>query len=273
MSLAGEMGFSTLTAREPMPIARISDGLLLAALCFARDAHAERFVSDCAGKVEIAHAHVARVERDGALVLADGRLLRLEGIRLALEGPDTLTSQVLRSLSEMAQSGTVSFTAAAPSRDRYGRLRVQGFGQQWLQVALLEQGLARVAMAPDRSECAPDPYEDEARGRAKGAGLWALKMFGIRTPEQLKGAAGGFQIVEGIVSHIGRADGRSFLDFGDQKGWGFSAVIAAGDRRAFRDFDIDELSGHRVRVRGIVQNYRGRPEIGMASPAQMEVLD
>ena len=39
------------------------------------------------GGVEIAHAHVVRVEKNGALVLEDGRAVMLEGIRLA-DGSD-----------------------------------------------------------------------------------------------------------------------------------------------------------------------------------------
>lgn len=263
-----------------MRIARItyvlSYGAILAAIWFPLDAYAaeqERFISDCAGKVEIAHARVTRVERDGGLTLTAGRTVRLEGIRLTLDGPPALADQTRLALSVLAQSGSVSFTANLPSNDRYGRLRVQGFGAQWLQVALLEQGLARVAISPDRTECAPDLYEAEARGRAKRAGLWALPVYRIRTPQDVKGATGSFQLVEGLVSHIGHADGRTFLDFSGNGRWNFAALIAPGDRHAFRDFDLDGLSGHRVRVRGIVQDYRGRPEIMLSNPFQIEQLD
>jgi endonuclease YncB( thermonuclease family) len=65
----------------------------------------------------------------------------------------------------------VRFTTAAPEKDRYGRMRVQGFGKLWLQAALLEQGWARVQIAPDRSECAPDLYEAESRARDRHAGI------------------------------------------------------------------------------------------------------
>ena len=89
----------------------------------------------------------------------------------------------------------------------------------------------------------------------------------------MKGATGSFQIVEGLVSHIGRADGRTFLDFGGQGRWSFSVLIAPGDRHAFRDFDLDGLAGRHVRVRGMVQDYRGRPEIALSNPFQIELLD
>jgi hypothetical protein len=244
-------------------------------MCFPLDAYAaqqERFISDCAGKVEIAHARVLRVDRDGALILPDGRTLVLEGLRLAVgDGvPGALAERARAALSGLALSGPVNFTAGPPSQDRYGRLRVQGFGREWLQVALLEQGLARAAISPDRTECAPDLYEAEARARARQVGLWALPAYRVRMPQDMQGAAGSFQLVQGRVSHIGRADGRTFLDFGGQS---FSALIAPDDRRAFRDFDLDALAGRDVRVRGIVQDYRGRSEIALSNPSQIEVLD
>ena len=251
---------------------RLWYGAILAAIWLPLDAYAaqeERFIPDCAGRVEIAHAKVARVERDGALVLSDGRAVQLEGIRLPLEGPRALADLALTVLAGLAQSGTVSFTVTPPNLSRYGQLRVQGFGGQWLQLSLLEQGLARVAISPDRTECAPDFYEAEARGRGKGAGLWALPAYRIRAPQDLKGTAGSFQLVEGRISRIGLADGRTFLGFGGKEG--FSALIT--DRRAFRDFDLDGLAGRKVRVRGIVQDYRGRLEIALANPSQIELPD
>jgi hypothetical protein len=159
----------------------------------------------------------------------------------------------------------------APQKDRYGRTRVQAFGRQWFQVALLEQGLARVQISPDRSECAPDLYEAEAAARTRHAGIWAQAGYRVRGPGDLKDTTGTFQLVEGQVSSIGRADGRTFIDFGDRRS--FTAMVGGESRRAFRDFDFDELSGRHVRVRGIVQDYRGRPEIVLSNPAQIELLD
>ena len=137
---------------------------------------APRFIPDCAGNVEIAHAHVVRVEKNGALVLEDGRAVMLEGIRLAGAdgGPQELSDRALSALREMALAGPVTFSAVPPKEDRYDRVRAQAFGDVWFQTALLERGLARVEIAPDREECAPDFYEAEARVRGASLGLWAL---------------------------------------------------------------------------------------------------
>jgi endonuclease YncB( thermonuclease family) len=248
--------------------------VILAALCWSSglpgDAYAApAFLPDCAGKAEIANAKLARVEPDGTLILPGGQSVRLEGLRLPLDGPRDIAARAIGTLQKLAGAESLTLTAPPPRLDRYGRLRVQAFGPGWLQLSLLEQGLARVQVSPDRQECAPDLYEAEARARARGAGLWALERYRVRTPQQLKGATGSFQLVEGLVSHIGRADGRTFIDFGER----FSAVIGPGDRRAFRDFDFDELSGRRIRIRGIVQDYRGGAKIALSHPAQIEMLD
>lgn len=258
-----------------------SYALILAAMCWSLgvlgrvpgDAHAApAFLPDCVGKAVIANTKLNRVESDGTLILSGELPVRLEGIRLPLDGPHDIGERAIGRLQEMAGAEPVTL-AAPPGLDRYGRVRAQAFGSGWLQISMLEQGLARVQISPDRQECAPDLYEAEARARTKGAGLWALERYRVRTPEQVRGTAGTFQLVEGMVNHIGQADGRTFIDFGTGERRVFSIVIAAQDRRAFRNFDFDELSGRHIRVRGIVQDYRGRPEIALSNPYQLEVLD
>ena len=236
---------------------------------------APHFIPDCAGGVEIAHAHVVRVEKNGALILEDGRAVMLEGIRLpgADGAPAELSDRALATLREMALAGPVTFTAVAPKEDRYDRIRAQAFGDAWFQAALLEKGLARVAISPDRNECAPDLYEAEQRGRAKHAGLWASGESAPRAPEAMKGASSGFQIVDGWVTRVGKSDGRVFIDFGSDGRQVFSAVIEPEDRRAFRGFDLDGLEAHHIRIRGMVQDQRGRPQIELSNPSQIEVLN
>jgi hypothetical protein len=252
---------------------RLTYGLILASMCLPLDAYAAsdiRFIPDCAGNVEIARAHVVRVEQNGALVLADGRAVLLEGIRLA-DGP--LAAQAIARLNAMVQAGPVSFTATPPKEDRYDRIRAQGFTQEWLQMSLLEQGLARVAIAPDRDECAPDFYEAEARARARQAGLWALASFQTRAPEAMKNTAGSFQLVDGWVTNVAATSAGVFINFGSNGQKSFTAVIAPEDRRAFRDFDLLGLTAHHIRIRGIVQDHQGRPQIALSNPQQIEVLN
>jgi len=251
--------------------------VILAAIWCPSDATAATdFIPDCSGHVEIAHARVVQVEKNGALVLEDGRAVVLEGIRLpgADGAPQELAVRALANLREMALAEPVTFMAVQPKKDRYGRVRAQVFGRRWLQIALLEQGLARVAISPDRNECAPDLYEAEQRGRARHAGLWALSGSAPRAPEAMKGAgAGSFQVVEGRVTNVARNNGLVFIDFDGNGRRVFSAVVQPEDRRAFRDFDLEGLAAHHIRIRGIVEVYRGQNQIALSNPSQIEILD
>jgi endonuclease YncB( thermonuclease family) len=247
---------------------------ILAAIWCASGARAA-VVPDCAGTVEVRNGHVVRVEKNGALVLADGRALLLEGIRLPDAG---LRDQALDVLRDMALAGPVTFTATPPKEDRYDRIRAQGFASGgWLQISLLERGLAMVAIAPDRNECSPELYEAETRARARHLGVWAGAASQPLPPQAVKaapsGMPGGFRLVEGYVTTVGSGGGRVFIDFGSDGQRMFSAVIAPEDRKAFRGFDLDGLTAHRIRIRGIVQEYRGRPQIALSNPAQIEILD
>ena len=234
----------------------------------------------CAGPVEIAHAKVVRVERNGVLVLSDGRAVTLEGIRLQRTQPGALEMQIappaLAAIRDMTAAGDITFTAVRPQEDRYDRLPSQAFaGGAWLQTALLEKGLARVALSPDRGECAAELQAAEARGRAMHAGLWAASgaaQYRVRGPQDMQGTAGTFQVVEGWVTNVGRGGSRTFIDFGDDRQLGFSATIAAEDRARFRGFDLQMLIARHVRIRGMVQDYRGRPEMALSNPAQIEIL-
>jgi endonuclease YncB( thermonuclease family) len=260
---------------ERMPIMRLIYLSILAGI-WAQNAVAAT-IPDCAGQIEIRGVRVTRVEKNGALILTDGRAVTLEGIRLAQgeaeRGPHYLADAAIAALTDMAQAGSVTFTATPPKEDRYDRVRAQGFGKSWFQMALLEQGLARVAIAPDRNECAPDFYEAEARARQRRAGLWALNEYRVRTPQDLKNDIGTFQIVEGWITNVGNGSGRVFLDFSSDWQRGFSAIIAPEDKAAFRDFDLEGLRAKHVRIRGTVQDFKGRPEIALSNPAQIEILN
>ena len=177
-----------------------------------------------------------------------------------------------RMISPQRQAGCTFFVGSS----RHDNARAQGFGKQWLQMVLLEQGLARVAISPDRNECAPDFYEAESRARAKHAGIWALAGTAPKAPEQMVRPAapsGSFQLVEGYVTTVGFGDNRVFINFGSNGQRSFTAVVAPQDRRAFRDYDFDALVAHRIRVRGTVQDFRGRPQISLSNPQQIEVLN
>lgn len=236
----------------------------------------------CAGPVEARDVQILRVEKNGDLVLADGRAVRLEGLLLPAgsrdHAPAYLAAQALATLTDFARGRTATLAVFWPKEDRYGRLRAQvvfpqATDETWLQIAMLKRGLARVAIAPERRECASELYAAEAEARRRHYGIWASGFYAIRAPDGLDGTLGTFQIVEGRVLSTGLKDGRAFLDFGTNWRKDFKVTIAPDDMKRFRDAGVDPRSyeGLTVRVRGFVDQLGG-PEIEVASPASIEVV-
>ena len=242
-------------------------------------APASAALPECAGPVEVTAAHIVRTERNGDLILGDGRAAHLEGIRLPLgkqdHGDQSFADQALDALSKMANDQILTLTAVPPKEDRYDRIRAQVFRDgDWLQLELLKRGLARVSIAPDRIECANELYDAEARARAAHAGLWSSPAYAIRTPATVGASTGTFQIVQGKVMSADLASGRMILDFGAGGRGDFRVEIGSDDLADFRSIGVDPrgYAGDRVRVRGIVQNDNG-PMIAIANPLQVEVVN
>jgi micrococcal nuclease len=237
----------------------------------------------CFPAAEIPRAKIVRVERNGVLVLEDGRAARLEGILLpagaADHAPDFPAEQAIEKLSELITAHTVMLAAESPKEDRYGRLRAQvlligGSGEHWLQRALLLEGLARVALAPDRGECATELFAAEQHARAEKVGIWSLSPYRVRRGAQMGDESGTFQIAEGMVRAVTKVAGRVFLEFGHDPHKDFAVVISIDDLKTFRSIGVDPFSyqNQTIRVRGWIDRVR-RPEMEVATPADIEVIE
>jgi hypothetical protein len=229
--------------------------------------------------VEIDHANVMRVEKNGALILHDGRAVHLEAIRLpggALDhAPQFLADQALAGLAGLAVGRQLTLAAVPPKEDRYDRVRAQAFdGDTWLQLEMLKRGLARVNIAADRVECASELYDAEAQARAARVGMWSSSAYSIRTVTGVATDIGTFQLVQGKVVSAEIRDGRAWLGFGTGLKGDFSALIAPDDLRTYHAMGVDPrgYAGKTVLVRGIVQNLYG-PVIAVATPVQVQVIE
>ena len=252
-------------------------------LCMAGLSQPAFAVPPCIPRVEVAHAKVARVEKTGVVVLADGHAVRLEGIILPAgagdRSPTYMAQQTISVLAGLMANRSIDLATAPPKEDRYGRVRAQVTvhtrgGAIWLQRELLRKGLARVAVAPDRGECAEELYAAEAEARHNKSGLWSSPAYAIRTPSEVDDDVGTFQIVEGKVNSVSRSGGRLFLDFASDEGTVFAATISADDLKRFREIGVDPYAyAHaKMRVRGWIERVRHRPEIALASPVQVEIV-
>jgi endonuclease YncB( thermonuclease family) len=230
----------------------------------------------CAGEIEIGDAHIMRIEKNGVLVMTDGRALKLEGIRLpagpADHAPQAIADRAMAELEKLAKGGEVDARSTWPKEDRYDRVRSQIFGRDgtWLQHDLLSKGLARVELSPDRGECNREFYAAEDEARRAGAGLWADRAYTTRHVDQLGGDLGTFQIVLGWVTKtVSTQDGGILLWFGDRRE--FAVRLAPEDVKTFKWMGVDPLNyeGKLIRVRGVVLPG---PVIAVGNPKQIELL-
>jgi micrococcal nuclease len=219
------------------------------------------------------------VERDGALVLKDGRQVVAEGIRLpqgrADHAPQVFADQALSVLGTLVAGKTVSLTIKPPGEDRYGRLRAQiSVGGDWIQGELLKRGFARVSLSPARTECAAALYAAENGAREAKRGLWASADYAVRNPITLWHDLGTFQIVEGKVLNASVHDGRAYLNYGIDWRTDFTVTISPDDMKLFRKEHVDprDYAGKFIRVRGFVDRQNG-PEIEIANPETIEIID
>jgi len=119
---------------------------------------------------------------------------------------------------------------------------------------------------------AVDFYKTEKDARAAGLSLWGFPAFALRQGDAVPlSDEGSFQIVEGKVVNVAIRDGRVFLDFNNDYRRGFSATIAPDDRKPFHNTNppVENLAGHTIRPRGMVQDYGGWPEIALSNPAEI----
>jgi hypothetical protein len=235
-------------------------------------------IPSCAGDVEISGAQSLRVEQNGSVIFTDGRAAHLEGIRLPAgaddKAPQSFADQALATLTAMAQAGPLKLTAIPPKEDRYDRVRGQLFNAKvWVQSELLLRGLARVMIAPDRTECARELFGLETKARTAKAGIWSNAVYAVRTPDTLRRDVGTFQIVEGKVLNASLKNGRAYLNFGTDRKTDFTVTVDPEDMKNFRTTGVDprDYVGQTIRVRGIVQWLNG-PEIEVANPQSVEVV-
>ncbi len=134
--------------------------------------------------------------------------------------------------------------------------------------------MAQAYFSPSRPDCAALLLKQEAQARDAQRGLWARPDYALRKADQLQSDLGTFQIVEGLVQAMAIKSRRAFLNFGPDWQRDFTITVAPDDMKLFRQrkLRLNNLAGKRVRVRGIIGDYRG-PQIELAVPEHLEVLD
>lgn len=231
----------------------------------------------------VASGMVASVVDGDTVVLESGSQVRLTGIqapKLPLGRPGfrawPLGTQSKSALERLALGRRLELRYTGRRIDRYGRLLAHLYDAagSWIQGEMITLGMARVYSFRDNRERAPDLLALERAARAARRGIWGLRFYRIRTPEQADDYIDTFQLIEGRVVSAAVVRGRGYLNFGDDWRRDFTIGIAPKSRRLFEraGLAIKALGGKRVRVRGWLRRYNG-PMIEATHPEQIEVLE
>lgn len=227
-------------------------------------------------------AGVREIVDGDTLILDDGRPVRLVGIQapklpLGRKGfkPWPLAEESKAALRDLALGRELTLAYGGTRRDRHGRELAHLYDStgQWVQGALLEQGLARVYSFADNRALVADMLNLERTAREKRRGIWAHPFYDIRDPDSIEEHIDSFQLVEGRVVRVAVVRGRAYINFGDDWRSDFTVTLAPKVRRSFEAEGLDprDYQGRVLRVRGWVRSFNG-PMIEATHPEQIEVL-
>ncbi len=186
----------------------------------------------------------------------------------------------------------VRLEADVTDTDDYDRLlRYVYVNGQFVNGELVRMGYAETRWYP------PDTlYKRELEALEKNAlrnkrGLWSFPVFQIPDTTQIHAKAyaptqgdviswraadkyyGQVKTVEGVVVASNNTGKVCFLNFHQNWRNYFTAVIFASDFDKFPAHPEDHYLNRRVRVSGLIKEYRGKPEIVLKSTSQIEVIE
>jgi micrococcal nuclease len=140
---------------------------------------------------------VVSVQSGDVLTLANGLIVRVSGIETPwMDEPGG--PQARDELSRLVEGRSVQLFYGGARRDARGRALAQVRlvdNRQWVEGTMLSDGWARVRTFPDNRALDQPMLEDEARARIAGRGLWTLKDYEVRLPEEVTPDLRCYQIV------------------------------------------------------------------------------
>jgi micrococcal nuclease len=266
---------------------RLLSWLAMAMMAAAHPASGQVMIApDCRLEVGPTRA-VARVIDGETVRLDDGSEVRLIGA-LAPRAADVGASShawppeqaAIQALTDLVQGRSVVLWFGGRRTDRYGRALAhivvdRHGGQEWVQGAMLEQGMARAYVMPDNAACVDALIARERPARDAHRGLWANAAYRVRAadrPEDLGPLRHTYQLVSGIILRASRARDQIYLNFAAHGRAGFSVRLRPSAKALPAGVEPKDLRGRLALVRGWVEQ-RGGPFIDIDTPGQLELMD
>lgn len=177
-------------------------------------------------------------------------------------------------------------------RDDYGRLlRYVFIEDTFINAELITMGYVETRFFPPDTLYRQEFEELEKRAVRNSRGLWAFTVFqtpdtsGIimKTSEGIlsdiiswRDAAqyyGQTKIVEGRIVASNNTGKVCFLNFHENWKKYFTAVIFSSDFNKFPAQPEEYYLNRKVRVQGLIKEYKGKPEIILKAPRQIEIIE
>ncbi len=219
---------------------------------------------------ELEYPSVKKVIDGDTIVISGGEHVRYVGIDAPEKDEPFYGEAKARNKALLSGKRVKIIICTAEPRDRHGRLL--GFVYSdgaFVNGLLVKEGLARKLLIPPcGSEKASELEEAEDSARAMGLGIWGeAKDKGaplISDSEALR-HLGEYARVKGRVKKVFKSKEIAFLDFDS----GFSAVIFKETFGVLKK-DPSYYAGKTAVVSGVIKDRKGRPEIVIKTPSQIE---
>ncbi|WP_420548540.1 thermonuclease family protein [Curvivirga sp.] len=144
--------------------------------------------------------------------------------------------------------------------DLFGRVHAltKEPNQNWLNVQLLDLGLARVQLNTGFTDHIDILYKAEKEARLQKTGLWGTGKFESYDANQYNGPYKGFIIATGIITQAAKRRSYLYLNFGSNWQDDFTIGIPTNDER-FDTKTIQNLyvEGTKVEIRGLIESWNG----------------
>jgi len=256
-------------------------GLLLFVASSAYGQHRQRAEEENCHLEPGGESIVLAITGPQTLHLADGRMVHLAEVftpasaeRAGLD-PSSNATAYLRSTA-LGRKVEVKFGGS--HHDRYGvtiaHIFVAGERPLWLQEGLVNAGLAQAFPQPDNHTCSKQLASIEEKARDENRGYWGLALFRVlpaRETRSILNVVQTYQIVEGDVTFVTHAAGRTTLHFAENSKASFTATLEPAAQRRLSEPNPDDWQGEKVRIRGWIERKKG-PTITIIQPEQIEVI-
>ena len=239
----------------------------------------------CVGGPDYSHILVVDVTDGDTVVLANGERLRYLGIDTPesrikqgnqfVYAPQPFAKEATQLNKNLVLNKVVRIEFDVEKHDKFNRLLGYCFvGDTFVNARLLEAGFAVLYTSPPNVRYTTALIAAQKKARRQKSGLWA----GHETigPENALQYTNQIRTIRGKVVSTKHSPKFVALRLGENTKKAFSILLFKNAIDNFHAQGIDPLTfytGKIVEVSGRVRNYRGRPEIIVHAPSEIELLD